>query len=175
MGEAVFLIAGPSGWKCIGHDGAGDYILKALDDFNRGQIYRTITEHPGIRYSEIGAKVGIGNGVLTYHLNVLQSMRYVKAVGDNTMKRFYLWGAVESLPPDLNKPFTPIQRSIVDFLSSNNWVTQKDMELALQMKQQTLSKNLKKLEQGNVVKRVKEGKVFRYNHSEGYKHWLTYL
>ncbi|MBU4445510.1 winged helix-turn-helix transcriptional regulator, partial [bacterium] len=51
---------------------------KTLDDFNRGQIYRTITEHPGIRYSEIGAKVGIGNGVLTHHLKVLQSMEHAQ-------------------------------------------------------------------------------------------------
>ena len=145
---------------------------KTLDDFNRGQIYRTISEHPGIRYSEIGAKVGIGNGVLTHHLRVLQSMRYVKAVGDNTMKRFYLWGAAESLPPDLEKPFTPTQRSIVDYLSSHQWITQKDMELTLQIKQQTLSKNLKKLEQGNIVKRAREGNSFRYKLSEGYVHWL---
>jgi len=146
---------------------------EALEDFNRGQIYRTISEHPGIRYSEIRKKVGIGNGVLTYHLKVLQSMRYVKAVGDKTLKRFYLWGTAETLPPDLDKPFTPIQRSLVDYLSSNNWSTQKNMATALRIKQQTLSKNLKKLEQADIVKRVKEVNVYRYNLTDGYVNWLN--
>ena len=145
----------------------------ALEDFNRGQIYRTINEHPGVRFSEIRKKVGIGNGVLTYHLKVLQNMKFVKGVGDKTLKRFYLWGETATLPPDLEKPFTPIQRAIVDYLSNNNWSTQKDMVDALHEKQQTISKSLKKLEQGNIVKRVKEIKVFRYNLTKGYLHWLS--
>ena len=146
---------------------------EALEDFNRGQIYRTIAEHPGIRYSEIKEMVGIGNGVLSYHLKVLQSMKYVKSIGDMTYKRFYLWGAAAMLPPDLEKPFTPIQKAIVDYLHSNSWMSQSVIADSLKLKQQTVSKNLRSLEHSSIVKKVKELNVNKYNLTEGYLHWLS--
>jgi len=145
---------------------------KALDDFNRGRIYTTIEDNPGIRYSEISRRLGIGNGVLTYHLDVLHKTQKVKSIGDRTLKRFYLWGAATNIPPNLEKPLAPVERSIVDFLLENEWVTQKGMFTALGVSQQAVSKNLKKMEKKKLLRRQSGSAGYEYALTEEFRKWL---
>lgn len=135
---------------------------EALDNFNRGRIHRTIEENPGIRYNEIKTEIGIGNGTLTHHLRILQKERFVKGVGDRTLKRFYLWGYDTSPMPGVDRPLTKIQRSIVDLLQSAEWMTQRDITHGLQGKQQTVSRNLKALMNLRVVTRRQGSSAFEY-------------
>ena len=44
----------------------------------RGKILDFIAENPGIRYRELLRLVGISNGVLTYHLGMLEKFGEIK-------------------------------------------------------------------------------------------------
>jgi predicted transcriptional regulator len=52
--------------------------LVASSDDVRGEIYDFIIKNPGIRYRELIRLVGISNGVLTYHLGMLEKFGEIR-------------------------------------------------------------------------------------------------
>jgi hypothetical protein len=52
---------------------------EVLDHFTRGRIYGMIESSPGVHYTLIKKKVGVGNGTLTYHLSTLEREGFIRA------------------------------------------------------------------------------------------------
>jgi predicted transcriptional regulator len=63
-----------------------------LDHFVRGQIFGYIKVNPGDNYATIKKNLDLNNGVLTYHLNVLQKEGLIKSWTNGTHKYFYPHG-----------------------------------------------------------------------------------
>ncbi|MDW0333485.1 MAG: winged helix-turn-helix domain-containing protein, partial [Nitrososphaeraceae archaeon] len=41
---------------------------------SQSNILKVISQNPGIRYKELARQTGFANGVLTYHLNILEQI-----------------------------------------------------------------------------------------------------
>jgi len=70
---------------------------EVLDQFTRGQIFGYIRVHPGDTYTDIKRNLGLNNGTLTYHLDVLGKQGYVRAVVRGARKMFF---PVDVQPPE---------------------------------------------------------------------------
>jgi predicted transcriptional regulator len=70
---------------------------RILEGFNRGRIHGFITARPGCSYSNIKEAVGIGNGVLSYHLQVLERTELIKSIRDGRVRRFFPTGVSTAL------------------------------------------------------------------------------
>lgn len=60
-----------------------------VDHFVRGQIYQAIRDEPGVHFSEIVRRAGVGNGTAVYHLRLLEEAGLVRMVSDGTLTRLY--------------------------------------------------------------------------------------
>ena len=61
---------------------------EVLDNRIRGRIFRYITGNPGAHYNRIRTALGLNNGTLSYHLDVLEKKEYIMSVQDG-YRRYY--------------------------------------------------------------------------------------
>jgi predicted transcriptional regulator len=59
-----------------------------LSDTQRN-ILKVISLSPGIRYRELARQTGFANGVLTYHLNILEHIECINKFRHNNITRYY--------------------------------------------------------------------------------------
>jgi predicted transcriptional regulator len=52
-------------------------------------ILKTISQNPGIRYNYLARLTGFANGVLTYHLNILEQSNYINKFRHDKITRYY--------------------------------------------------------------------------------------
>ena len=55
----------------------------------QSNILKVISQNPGIRYKEPARQTGLANGVLTYHLNVIEHIRYINKFRHKNITRYY--------------------------------------------------------------------------------------
>ena len=65
-------------------------VRSAIDP--RDKIYDLIAEHPGIRYKELTRLAATSNGVLTYHLGVLEKLKLIRVErqSNNRVTRYFI-------------------------------------------------------------------------------------
>jgi predicted transcriptional regulator len=56
---------------------------------SQSNILKVISQNPGIRYKELARQTGFANGVLTYHLNILEQIGYTNKFRHNNITRYY--------------------------------------------------------------------------------------
>jgi predicted transcriptional regulator len=56
---------------------------------SQSNILRVISQNPGIRYRELARQTGFVNGVLTYHLTILEQIGYTNKFRHNNITRYY--------------------------------------------------------------------------------------
>ncbi len=136
-------------------------IEKDIEQQNfRGRIYQFIYNNPGAHYSQIKKDVGIGNGQLTHHLEMLQSLGFIKGRNSGKFKIFCVRGM--NFPDKTERPvkLNMTQRSIVHLLfSTRELLSQKDIrnKIPEKVSQQAVSGNIKILEFYGIVRGVKKG------------------
>jgi len=138
---------------------------RTLDHFIRGRIYQLLREKPGgYHYSEIKKLLALTNGVLAYHLYVLELQGYVRSYRVGTRRFFY---ATEMPPPEqlLDGKYaglSALQQEMLKTLKNKGALTQKELCKILNKSQQVISYNLKVLIANDFVREIKEGHTKKY-------------
>jgi len=128
-----------------------------LDQFVRGQIYGYIKTNPGVHYNQIRREIGIKNGTLSYHLNVLEKTEMIKSRREGLRYRaFYPTGM--KFPEKERYRLTELQIKIMDTIKENKGITQKEIAKKLGKKPQTINYNIKMLQQAKLIDVIKKGK-----------------
>lgn len=68
--------------------GCNQYHRYQLSD-SQSNILKVINQSPGIRYRELTRRTGFANGVLTYHLNILEQIRCINKFKQSNVTRYY--------------------------------------------------------------------------------------
>lgn len=131
-----------------------------LDNFVRGQIYGFIKSNPGCHYCYIKKKLDIKNGVLAYHLKILEKSGLIKSEKRGRHRIFTVTGI--SFPESKRYTLSELQISILDLIKNNGGITQKEIASHLNQKQQKISYNLKILEMANKIVSIKKGRKKHY-------------
>jgi predicted transcriptional regulator len=66
----------------------GNNYYYELNDI-QNKLLKSINESPGIRYRELLRSTGLSNGVLTYHLKILEEMRRINTIRQKKATRYY--------------------------------------------------------------------------------------
>ena len=131
-----------------------------LDQFVRGQIYGFIKTNPGVHYNQIRREIGVENGTLSYHLNILEKTELIKSRREGMRYRaFYPTGM--RFPKAERFRLTDIQLDILDYITKKPGVNQKEIATKLEKKPQVISYNVKVLEQAELIRVEKEGRKTR--------------
>ncbi|MEE9340758.1 MAG: winged helix-turn-helix transcriptional regulator [Thermoplasmata archaeon] len=133
---------------------------QVLDHFVRGQIYEYIKLNPGDHYSSIRRELSLSNGLLAYHLSVLEKQNFVKSQREGKLKRFY--------PVDMTIPrkkgvrLSDLQVKMLRRIDKNPSITQGQLAGLLGVSRQTVNHNIKLMERAGVLEAERDGGALRY-------------
>jgi len=133
---------------------------EVLDTYTRGKIHGYIMANPGEHYNAIKRALGMNNGSLAYHLNVLEKEELVKSKTNGIYKRFY--------PKDMIIPnggqihLTEAQKLILKNIEETPGISQKDIAALLGVSASTINYHITKLVEMNAVRTERKGIGVRY-------------
>jgi len=130
---------------------------EGLENFERGRIFGFIENNPGTHYTEIMKNLGIGNGTLSHHLYMLEKMNMIKSRQEGIRYRAFYMTSMQ-YPEKEAFRFTKLQTEIMNLIKENNGITEKEIELKLGEKQQTISYNVKMLQRKDIIRLEKKGR-----------------
>jgi len=133
--------------------------LQATD--NRAELLKQIEENPGIRYRELLRRTGFINGVLTYHLTLLEKSSLIKVDRQSRMTRYYPLNISDNESVVLkfvrHEPF----RQIVLFILERDMCTFNEIVDYVKKAPSTVSSHLKRLKEANMIS-VRYGEYHLY-------------
>jgi len=94
-----------------------------LDNLTRKRIYDTIKEHQGIHFRDLMKKVDIKQGVLGYHLNILEDENYIKSIQRGNKRCFF----TRDDKGDLKLKLNIAQQKILHEINLNPGISLKDL------------------------------------------------
>lgn len=112
---------------------------------SQSNILNVLSNNPGIRYKELARQTGMANGVLTYHLNILDQIGVINKYKQNKIIRYY--------PVDIPKKDLKIlshlrvrsEKDIILFLMEHDSCTFNEIVEHLGKAPSTISWHLKRL------------------------------
>ncbi|MCK5398126.1 MAG: winged helix-turn-helix transcriptional regulator, partial [Thermoplasmata archaeon] len=133
---------------------------EVLDTYTRGKIHGYIMANPGEHYNAIKRALGMNNGSLAYHLNVLEKEDLVKSKTSGMYKRFY--------PRDMIIPnggpvhLTEAQKLILKNIEETPGISQKDIAALLGVSASTVNYHITRLVEMNAVRTERKGIGVKY-------------
>jgi len=146
-----------------------------LGQTNRQDIYSYIVNKPGSNLTKLHKELPIGYGTLVHHLKILEREKHIRSKKDMGRKMFFPKGndwvrqpTDETIQIDTEGSgaeagvggkagagetlsSVPVGLKIIEFLKENGPSTMKEIEEGLNLKQTTVSYNIRKLEEGGKV------------------------
>jgi len=137
-----------------------------LEHFVRGRIFGYIEANPGAHYSAIKGALGLSNGVLAYHIQVLEREGLLKSRQEGMYKYLYPTGA--AISQDLKGPYyvyldeqnkvkarnlSRFQHELLNLVRQKEGVTQKDVARSLGKSKQLISYHIRKLAKLGLLRR----------------------
>ena len=141
-----------------------DYHRLSSDDQNivcgqldlRDKIFDLIIKNPGIRYRELTRLAAISNGVLTYHLGVLEKSEMIKVErqSNNRVTRYFVAGIPKGESDIIGYFRNGVTRRIVLFLMKNEFVTFNEIVDDIGKAPSTISWHIKGLKEAGIIRIV---------------------
>ena len=140
---------------------------KLLENYTRGRIHGLIEGVPGIHYSELMRKLGVGNGNLAYHLKTLEREGIIRSRRSGKTKKFYLSedatfsennsqseAELPANPSSLSE--NPTRISILEHIGSNPGMSESEISEALGIPKQTVNYHIRSQEISGVIRVERE-------------------
>ncbi len=140
----------------------GDLIKedKLVHNDTRDRIQDFISTNPGEHYRSIQTKLQLGNGVLNYHLHLLEKKKLIKTNKDGIYKRYYPMTLM--IPKGTNRKLSKTQEKIVNLINDRPGILQHDISSSLRISRQLTSYHVRKLVRNGTLKTIKDGKQSRF-------------
>ena len=128
-----------------------------LDHFVRGQIYGYIKAYPGAHYNQIMRELEIKNGTLSYHLYILEKTGTIKSRKEGFRYRAFYPTEIK-FPEEERYRLTELQINIIKLIQENRGINQKTLSKKLDENHQTISYNIKVLQNAGIINTNKKGR-----------------
>ena len=133
---------------------------KLLDNENRQEILSFVVNNPGTHYRGMKRGLGISRGSLSHHLRLLEKENLIEVQHRGNFKFFYPVGE-----NDEPRPLTPIQKKMVEIISSKPGSTNRSLADMLGKSERSISYHTKNLEDIGAVRPERDG--------ENELHWFV--
>jgi len=124
-----------------------------LNQTNRKTIFRYLSNNPGANYTRIKKALKFGTSTLVYHLAVLEREELIRSKKEVGRRMFYpkdsRWTPESGMVGLQN---TPVQNRIIKYLEDHGPASMRDIEPALSLNQQSVSYNIRRLVERELVK-----------------------
>jgi predicted transcriptional regulator len=128
-----------------------------LDNDVRSMVRTYIRLHPGAHYSAIKSGLGLPNGTLIYHLNIMEKNGLIYSQRDGRFKRFYPSGVKPATRPILTK----FQEDILATIKETPGISKAELAYIFERDRQDINHNINVLMEKELIKIHKQcGRVF---------------
>ena len=129
------------------------YLVPRSGDLQK-DIYNYINENPGIRYKELTRLAAISNGVLTYHLGVLQKLNKIKVErqSNNRVTRYFIADISKRDSNIIGYFRNGVTRKIILFILENEFCTFNEIVDDIGKAPSTISWHVKKLKEADILR-----------------------
>ena len=120
----------------------------------RDEIYNSITKNPGIRYRELLRLVGISNGVLTYHLEMLEKSGQIQVSrnSNNRVTRYFVANISKQDSNIISCLRSRVTRNIMIFVLQNESCTFNEIVDHVGKAPSTISRYIRKLREVGILR-----------------------
>ena len=155
--------------------------LESLDHYqyryklndSQSNILKAISKYPGIRYKELARETGLANGVLTYHLNILEQFGYLNKFRHNNVTRYYPLNIPNRDLKIISHLRVYSEKDIILFLLGHDFCTFNEIVEYSRKAPSTVSWHLKRLCEGGIlVVHHGEYNLYRINDKKLVNHML---
>lgn len=140
--------------------------MQAIEVDTKTILLAHIGENPGIRYRELLRMTGLANGVLTYHISVLEKAGLLKVDRQARMTRYYPANISDSESTVLKFVRHDPVRQIVLYMLAHDLCTFNEIVDHTKKAPSTVSSHLKRLKEAGVVS-VRYGERQLYHLADG--------
>jgi len=129
----------------------------AMNNKKRQEICELLAQRKGLTFSELMRMLGMKNGVLAYHLSLLEKNKYVKSARDGKYRRFFLY---EDPMPFYNS----IETKIVDMVKKHPRISHDQLASSIHVSKLKLNKKIEKLvHEGILIPKYGNSSVYYYS------------
>ena len=134
------------------HSAYKQYLVPSSGDL-RKNIYNCICENPGIRYRELIRLVGTTNGVLSYHLGILEKNGEIRVErqNNNRVTRYYIVNVPKEDSDIIGYFRSRVIRSIIFFVLKNEFCTFNEIVDHVEKAPSTISWHIKRLREAGII------------------------
>lgn len=129
---------------------------RIMDHETRQKIVDYLRDHPGAHYSAVMKDLDLAHGVLTHHLNILETQEIIFSKQDRQYRRFYLDGMASQGPM-----LEGTQKRVMDAIRRKPGSSQAEIARYLDMGRMMVSYHVGELENLGMVRKIKEGRENR--------------
>jgi predicted transcriptional regulator len=142
----------PSNFRFLSHS---QDLVTRTDDIRR-EIFGFIAKNPGIRYRELIRLVGISNGVLTYHLGMLEKFGEIRVerMSNKRVTRYFTVNIPKEDSDIISCFKSKVIRNIVFFVINNDLCTFTEIVDHVGKAPSTISWHVKKLRGAGILRMI---------------------
>jgi DNA-binding MarR family transcriptional regulator len=126
---------------------------KLMDHETRKRIVEFIRENPGAYYTQIIGDLDLPHGVLTHHINMLESQEVIFSKQDRQYRRFYIDGMYGSGPLILGT-----QKAVLDEIRRHPGWSQSRIARKLDISRMVVSYHVNELERMSMISVSRDGR-----------------
>ena len=143
--------------------------IETLDEIKQ-VLLKSINLTPGIRYRELSRITGLNNGVLSYHLSILEKLDRIKVDRQrNRMTRYYTVN-IPSEESDIIGQFrNSVARQLIIFIAEHDLCTFNEVVEYIKKAPSTVSWHLKRLKDAGLITTIygERFQLYKVTNGEG--------
>jgi predicted transcriptional regulator len=118
---------------------------------SQSNVLKVIGQNPGIRYKELARQTGFANGVLTYHLNILEQIGNINKFRHGNITRYYLINIPTQDLKIISHLRVHSEKDIILFILDHDFCTFNEIVEYSRKAPSTISWHLKRLCQDGII------------------------
>jgi len=131
------------------------------DEPTRQRLLTTIYTEPGSNFTLLKEKLGLHNGTLAHHLNILETNQMIASHRSGRQRLFFPFGSSNNNDIRHSLITNPTQKNIIHIVKENPGITQSMISQKLGMSRQKINYHVNSLSNNSILKVERQGRITR--------------
>ena len=131
------------------------------DEPTRQRLLTTIYTEPGSNFTLLKEKLGLHNGTLAHHLNILETNQMIASHRSGRQRLFFPYGSSNNTNIRNSLITNPTQKNIIQIVKEKPGITQSMISQQLGMSRQNINYHVNSLSNNSILKVERQGRITR--------------